>query len=376
MKKRLALLLGVFLVLTAVFAACSQPAATARHTRWSETGEKYTFKITMSDFATEGSSLFKSYTRNFNLKGDNDQVTDTAVTCYKDDVITSTEGIWMSGWDQLRPVDADGTYTVDVKYEATSITVETKQTLYSQYKTEDLTKLDCLQTVSKCDVTAKEENPFTNNEGRTTLRSVTETSVVFANDAKQLPISSVTENHGYYIGQIAQSLSDYKYETTYDFANKKVSVKKDGGEAEERAIKGECIDANQLLTYVRSLDKSSAAFQDSPSVAVYDVTTNNVSTASFALKREFNLLFDNNGQEAVVSVNAVTVAVGGMPFMAQYNLPDLTKLGDGFDYLPLSADRRCKYTTVKFRSGWYSYELQPDEYYQHAIDEARIKSVA
>lgn len=330
----------------------------------------------MSDFATEGSSLFKSYTRNFNLKGDNDQVTETAVTCYKDDVITSTEGIWMSGWDQLRPVDADGTYTVDVKYEATFITVETKQTLYSQYKTEDLTKLDCLQTVSKCDVTAKEENPFTNNEGRTTLRSVTETSVVFANDAKQLPISSVTENHGYYIGQIAQSLSDYKYETTYDFANKKVSVKKDGGEAEERAIQGECIDANQVLTYVRSLDKSSAAFQDSPSVAVYDVTTNNVSTASFALKREFNLLFDNNGQEAVVSVNAVTVAVGGMPFMAQYNLPDLTKVGDGFDYLPLSADRRCKYTTVKFRSGWYSYELQPDEYYQQAIDTVRIKSVA
>ena len=131
-----------------------------------------------------------------------------------------------------------------------------------------------------------------------------------------------------------------------------------------------------MLTYVRSLDKSSAAFQDSPSVAVYDVTTNNVSTASFALKREFNLLFDNNGQEAVVSVNAVTVAVGGMPFMAQYNLPDLTKVGDGFDYLPLSADRRCKYTTIKFRSGWYSYELQPDEYYQQAIDTVRIKSVA
>ena len=374
MKKRLALLLGILLVLTAAFAACSQPAPTTRQSRWGEGTETHTFKITRADFAENGG--FNTYPRTFKIKGDDGQVKDTTYTCFKDDLITSTETIWMNGLDELRPVDVSGTFVMTVKYETTSYRVETEQTLYCQYETAKLNELNCSDKFAALDVTDKEENPFTDNDGCTVLRSVTKTDLVFANDDKQLPVSSVTENDGYYIGKTAQTVSKYKYETTYDFANKKVSVKKDGGEAVERSLKGECIDASQMLVYIRSMDKSSNAFQDNPSVSVYDPITDSTTSATFALNRKVNLLMNNDGQEAVIIANAVTVAVGGAPFMAQYNLPDLTgeSYGNGYDFLPVTAGKRCKYTALKFRRGWFSYEPQPNEEYVGVINAAKLKN--
>lgn len=373
MKKRIALLVGVLFVLIAVFAACGQTTPTERYVRWNQ-DEKHTFKITLSDFAGLGSDrLFNKYTREFDKVNDQGETTKNAVTCYKDDVITNSESLIMEAYDQLRPVDAQGTFTLEIKY-GTNVTLVTDQKLYSQYNTETLQALNCLDALKDRNVTNKDENPFTDNNGRTTLCSTTHSEVVFKNDANQWPISSVTENKGFYIGKLAQSLSDYKYEATYDFDNGKVSVKKNGGEAVEQKLSGKCIDANQLLLYMRSLDKSSEAFKDNPSVSVYDVTTGTVSTASFALSRQFYLLFDNNGSEAVISVNSLLSSVGGVPFMAQYNLPDVSTVGDGYDFLPKSASRLPKYTTVKFRSGWYSYEMEVDEYFQQAIDAIKLKN--
>lgn len=373
MKKRLALLIGVLLVATLVFAACSQPAETVRQVRWAES-ETHTFKITLSDFAESESKLFNSYTKKVLQNGDGEELTEKDVTCYKDDMITSSESLVMANGDQIRPVDADGTFTLSIKQDTpTTWKLETHQVIYSQYETETLQKLDCLDTLKEC-VAKAEENPFTNNDGRTTLRSETNSTVIFANDATQLPVSSVSENRGFYIGKIAQAVSNYKYETTYDFSKKKVSVKLNDGEAEERSISGNCIDANQFLLYVRSFDKSSAAFKNNPSVAVYDVTTNSVTTAAFALNRQFNLILAN-GEETVIPVNTVLSTVGGIPFMAQYNLPDMTTVGEGHDFLPESGSKRCKYTTVKFRSGWYSYELQLDEGLQQAVNAIKLNIV-
>lgn len=377
MKKRLALLIGVLLIMTVVFTACSQPAATARVARWSEKGETRTYKISLSDFADDGKTLFKNYSQTFSQKDEDGKITEKKVTCYKDDVITSSEPTIMLNSDQVRPIDASGTYTMKIQYEATSIKLVTTQVIYSQYETELLQNLGCLDEFknSAINVTEKEENPFTNNENRITLRSETNSAVTFANDPNQLPISSATENKGFYIGKIAQSLSEYKYETTYDFNNKKVVVKKNGGEAEERSISGNCIDASQLLLYIRSYDKSSTAFQDSPAVSVYDVTTNSVYTAAFGLNRQFNIILEDNGEQSVVAVNAVNATVGGMPFIAQYNLPDLTAVDKGYDCEPLSADKRPRYTTVKFRSGWYSFELQLDEEYKQIINAVKYQNV-
>ena len=373
MKKSLALLIGVMLVLILTFAACSQPTPTAKYVRFNES-ETHTFKITLSDFANNSNNLFNVYTKKFSQKGEDGKTTETTVTCYKDDIIMSTEATLMNGYDQLRPVDASGTYTMNIQYGSTTTKYATTQILYSQYNTEDLQALNCLETLKDYNVTNKEENPFSNNEGRTTLRSETKTEVVFTTDADQTPVSSLTENKGFYIGKIAQAVSNYKYVTTYDFDNKKVTVTKNDGEAEERELKVNCIDANQLLMYMRSLDKSSEAFQDSPSVTVYDATTGNTSTVTFALNRQFYLIFDNNGTQSVISVNALLSSIGGMPFMAQYNLPDMTKVGDGYDFLPQSAGKRPKYTTVKFRSGWYSYEMQVNDYYQQAIEAVRLQN--
>lgn len=381
MKKRIALLIGVMLLLSLAFAACGQAAATERNARWDDKGESYSFNITMADFASEGSSLFNSYTRSVNEKNTEGNEKQVNITCYKDVVITSTEAATLAGGDQLRPQDVKGTYTLNI-VEDTSTTCKlvTEQELFSQYDTNKLKELNCLDKLKDCEVKA-DENPFTDNEGRTTLRSKTHIEVVFKNDSTQLPKSSRIENEGFYIGSLYQGLSNYKYETTYDFDNGKVIVKKNNGEAEERKLNlaknGSCIDAAQLILYVRSLDKSSAAFADTPSVSVYDVTTDNLSTASFGINRGVYTILNNNGAEAVAKLDSVSVTVGGMPFMSQYNLPDLTSVnGKAYDYLPISGDKRCKYTTVKFRSGWYSYELEATGNYQDTLNAIDVKAEA
>lgn len=361
MKKKISLLVGVLLILSVLFAACSQQAATTKSIRWEEQGESYSFKISLSDFSNDGNTLFNSYSKKIMKTNSNGESKEETITCYKDNVISSDATVFANA-DQLRPIDACGTYTMSISRDTSTSTLVTEQVIYSQYDTSKLQELNCLDKLSAYVV--NDNSLFANNAGRTVLRSTTMSTVIFANTADQQPEKSTLENKGFYIGKIYQGASDYKYETTYDIANRKVTVSKNGGEAEERTLniakKGTCIDSSQLLLYVRSLDKSSAAFADNPSVAVYDVTTDLISTASFAINRDFNLILNGNGEETVATVHAVNVAVGGMPFMAQYNLPNISKIndeGEGYDYIPLSGDRRCKYTTLKFRSGWYSYEM-------------------
>lgn len=352
MKKKFALLLGVLLLLTGVFAACSN-SVTNKTVRW-EDNETYTFNITLADFAEDGHS-FNPY----EIKINKDDGTQTTVQCYKD-IITSQESSLFSTYDQVRPVDVTGTYTMSILFDSSvSRKLVTTQEMYSQYETATLEALGCLDSLRDYVVTG-DDNPFEKNEGRTTLRSKTTSVVVFSNDAEQLPVSSEKVNEGYYIGKIHQGPSNYKYETTYDFDNRKVTVKKDDGEAEERKLGvakgGSCIDAGQVLLYLRSWDKSSSAFGNTPSVSVYDPVTDVLATAQFALERSFDAILNNNGTNFAASVNALYVTVGGRPFLAEFNLPDLTE--KNLDFIAATgASKTCKYTTIKFRSGCYSYEL-------------------
>lgn len=359
MKKRIAILLCTLLMLVAVFASCNRAAATNHPARWDE-NESYTFNITLADFETaEGSaSLFKPH----DVAVKNDDGTEKTVTCYKDAEI-SQEKFTMESSDEVRPVDVKGTFTMKIVFDTSDTRkLETNQVLYSQYETKTLQDLNCLDELKDYDVTDKEENPFENNNGRTTLKSTTVTLVVFSNKSSQLPISSVKENTGFYIGKIYQGKSNYKVESTYDFDNRKITVKKNDGEAVEKKLKNgtTCIDASQILLYLRSLDKTAAGFQDTPSVSVYEPVTDAFYTVSFALNREFNAILNNNGVDVGVKVHCVSVTVGSRALMSQYNLPDLTKAGEneqGLDFLPSQTAKDCKFTTVKFRSGWISYEL-------------------
>lgn len=332
MKKKIALLISALLALVCIFAACSQAAATNKVARW-DAGETYTFNVTLASYDTEQSI------------------------------------------DEISPLAVKGTFTMTISTNnANSKKLETKQVVYSQYDTQSLKNLNCLDKLSARVATAA-ENPFDDNAERTTLRSETTTTVVFS-DADQSPVSSVKENKGYYIGKEHQNLSEYKVEATYDFDKHVVTVKQNNGDAEEKKLgtNGVCIDSAQLLLYIRSLDKSSEAFQDSPSVYVYDPITATLCTAKFALTREYNAILNNNGEEVGTKIHAVSVTVDSKLFMTEYNLPDLTKAGQdeqGLDFRPTGADgKTCKYTTVRFRSGWYSYELS--EYDQQIIEAIKV----
>lgn len=375
MKKKIALLLCALLMSVVVFASCNRAAPTNHPTRWDE-NESYTFNISLADFETEfgKTALFKSH--DVTLK--NDDGTDKTVTCYKDYEIPQ-ESFSMERTDEVRPVDVKGTYTMDIVFDTTDTRkLVTKQVLYCQYETKTLLDLNCVETLSGYDVSDKDENPFTDNHGRTTLRSEVTSTVVFRNKESQQPVSSVKESKGYYIGKIHQGASDYKAETTYDFENRKITVKKNNDEPFDKKINNgvTCIDASQMLLFVRSLDKTAAGFQSTPSIVVYDSVSDSMYTASFALNREFNAILNDNGENVGAKVHCVTVAVGNRPFMTQFNLPDLTKAGEneqGLDFLTsqTAGAKDCKFTTVKFRSGWISYELS--EYDANWINAIKLK---
>lgn len=371
MKKRIAILLFALIALLSVFAACSK-TPTTKSVRW-EDNESYTFNISLADFNVDGGTLFKSH--DYSIKKDDG--TDTIVKCYKD------AGAIVTDNDEICPAAAKGTFTMSISFDTTtSRKLETTQVIYSQYAKETLQSLGCLDKFEggEYDVTAKEENPFENNEGRITLRNQTTSTVLFTNDANQLPISSVKENTGYYIGRREyQGPSNYKYETTYDFDNRKITVKNKDGEEEVIKLKkgATCIDSSQVLLYLRSIDKSASAFSDSPSVSVFDPVVNKSAlTATFALEREFYAYLNNNGTYLGASVQAVAVTIGGRAFLTEFNLPDLTAAGEGgkgLDFLPATgAGKTCKYTTIKFRSGWYSYELS--EYNAEVLSAIDLKN--
>lgn len=360
--KRTAFLLGLILALALILTACNN-TATAVNIRWNEK-EDFTFNIELADFNTaeDAKTFFNSYT--------NDNK-----TYYKDSLMSATEGSVFATADQLRPVDAKGTFqmTIDKTEVSTERKLTTKQTLYAQYKTEDLTKLNGeILTVLKSAVApaAETEGMFETTEGRTVFKSVTETGVTFVNDQTQKPVSSYNRTDGYYIGKTHQGLSKYDISTVYDFDNRqaKVTWKDADGkeEVKDNALGvrkgGYCLDANQMLLYVRSLGKTAEDFNDSPSQSVYDPYYNTLATANFALNREANVALTNGGDMAYVTLNAVAVSVNGAPFMYQINLPDLTAKNVDVGQAVSANEKPPKYTTVRFRVGSFSYELQDGEF--------------
>lgn len=370
MKKKIALLILTLVALTAILTACNSVATTIV-VRWNES-EDYTFNISLADFDTSenATGFFKKYLYE-------------NATYYKDLAISAQEVASLTTADELRPENAGGTYTYSLRRSSGTSQgeVTAKQTLYVQYKTETLQSFECWDELKKDFAVAadSEENPFTNHEGLTTLKSITETSAKFADDTNQRPVSSSTKLNGFYLGKLHQEISKYEVVTEYDFDKNvaKVTVTENGveGEVKEQKLSvaksRNFIDSNQILTYLRSLEKSATSFQDNPTVTVYNPLTNATAIASFNFSYDQKVVLNNNGENFYTSLNAVGVNIGGMAFMMQENLPDRLASKDKDVYNTVGDTKYSKYTTVRFRVGYCSYEL--DSYDQDVLTALNAK---
>ena len=187
------------------------------------------------------------------------------------------------------------------------------------------------------------------------------------------------ETHGFYIGRRHQEVSGYKVETNYDFSGKRptaeISVTLDGDKEATTYNKkfnrnASFIDSNQLILYLRSLDKPSGGFPDKPAVLAFNPFTRESTTVSFYLSNNNKVMLNDkqHGESITASLDLVTVAIGGTYFMQQYNVPNLKS--KDVDVLH-GIYNNPKYTTLRFRVGYLSYELaQYDEAIWNALKPA------
>ena len=339
MKKRLALLILMILVLSIALVACNKTEATDIAPRW-QRNEEFTYNITKADFESQ---------RDVAMNGE---------------LLHSLNEL-----DEIEPKNICGTYTMKIARSSTNLsstfvwTVTTEQVLFAQYAKTDLDPLsdEDLQPVLVADATM-----FGEIEGVETvvLRSTSHTEVQFENTPNQTPIYSKMEMHGFYVGRKHKEVSGYTVETKYDFSGKRPTasgtITIDGEQPTTFDKKfnknASFIDSNQLLTYVRSIDKPTDGFKDRPSVQVFNPYTQETATVSFTLTNKFKALLTDSskGDPIKANVDHVAVAIGGTYYMQQLNVPNL--LSKDVDTLHENTDKPM-FTTVRFRIGYISYEL-------------------
>lgn len=346
-KLSVILLLALSLVLT--LSACSSTEKTYTSPRWKN--EIHTFKVSKAIL-------------------ENTTVVRDGVTYIKEPGASSYEPN-VNQADEVVPQDISGTYVMKISVNETdkTCTFSTEQILFVQYPASLLQGSSSWNTADEKGnklsdkVVAQDSSdyPFERDEAYITLKSVTTTKVVFHNDAYQRPISSENHVDGFYIGKTAQTVSKYDLATTYEFNEKnKVSITVNG---EKQTASGtfaeKFIDANQILLYVRSLDKTSSSFQDSPTVSIYMPQADKIVKASFVFTYACNTtVADANGEDAYVKLNAVGVVIDGTALLTQLNVPDTVNADKKYlDSIPNVGSSADKYSTLRFRSGIYSYRL-------------------
>lgn len=352
MKRFTVLLVATVLALTLVLAACSTTEKTDTMFRWSDSGTTtYVFDIELSDFSGQSTPLFTSYAQQNGI--------------YYKDIAMSAAVENPDNKDEIKPVTAKGTYTMTISSEAdagSSCLFETTQVLYAAYNRFDLQALENWSELDKIDIAYdSEEVPFNANDNQVVLKTETTTSVKFEKKAAQRPIESSTIVKGFYVGKKHQAVSEYSVSTKYDFDKNTATVTMNGGEPQVNTLNitsgKNFIDANQLLLYIRTLEKGTTKFQDSPTVVVYTPYTNTAYTASFSFSYTANVALEiGEGEDAVwhyVGLNSVSVLLDGTPYLNQLNLPDTLK-EKGLDCVGDTPN----YTTVSFRSGYFSYRLR------------------
>ena len=353
MKRKLALLILMILSLTVVLVACGNTVKTEIALRWES--ESYTFNISLADFAPDDSEdVFKTekhenkiYVKDMEISGE---------------VFSGSRAVHL---DEIRPIDVAGTYQLNIikSDSASNWKMVTKQTIFAKYSKSVVTlSEEELQSILP---DSQDEIGITAGENDVILKSVTETEVLFEVNNKQTPISSKTSVNGFYVGNKHQEVTSYTVETTYDYSESRPKAKtvKKTAEGEETlefkfAKNATFIDSNQILLYVRSLDKSGAKFPDNPSVMVFNPYSQETANATFLLSHDNNMILtrtvDKDGktttENAYTNLSVVSVLIGGIAFMQQQNIPDTLKNVDMIIDKP-------KYTTVRFRVGHLAYEF-------------------
>ena len=364
MKKKFTLLVTLLLALSVLLTACGNNAKETKSTvRWNE--ESYTYHVSLADFE-------------YGVE------TDAETKVYKEKSMT---GEVFSSLDEITPFAVDGTFSMQLTKAGDVWTVTTQQTLYVMYldvqvggrlisEIEELKGLivedyasvapSLVEAASKKETTSEgealsENDASSENEvSKIVLKSTTSTSVSFKNET-QRPKESHSEVDGFYLGQAHQQATSYELKTVYDYSGKRpmANVYRDGSETATQYKLANNItvyDSNQLLLYVRGLEKTQSNVQDNPSAQFFYPVTGETVTANFTdFKYESpSVITDKNRdpEEKTVNLNRVCVALGGMAYMAQENIPD---------YVSGNIDKTkgdtYKYTTVHFRVGYLSYEL-------------------
>ena len=356
MKRKIALLVFVILVLCLTLTACNKSVATDITTRW-ET-ETHVFNISLADF--------KGNTNGFNYYTPDGDVAENGK--YQKDIGFSGE---FSNWDELRPVAVNGKYTINIAPSPDGTAycdVTTKQIMCVAYsETAIPTNSELLSAKASAEQMEQCKFVDTFDSNVVVLYSSTETSVRFENTASQKPLSSSVKVDGFYAGKAAQQLTKYEISTEYDYSAKRpiatIKLKTSEGEQEleykfARNSAGTFIDSNQILVYLRSLNKSSSSFQDNPSKSVFNPYTQTLQTANFGMSYDYNVLLSDTTQNTTLatSLNVVSVAVGNNAFMMQENLPDRLAKKNIDVYSTLSGNG-SKFTTVRFRVGYFAYEI-------------------
>lgn len=362
MKRKFALLLFLLLTVVTVLSACNSVPATGVAVRWAGRNESHTFRISLADFQKTDADTNKP-TNSFAVYKDDDGKD------YRKDVSPVNEVF--SALDEIRPVAVDGTYVINISSDAanSSCTATTEQTIYAQYAKVSVAQNGTELNLPACDnweqlaerLASPEEiaaTSLTEADDKVIFKSTSRTSVTFSDNTQQ-PISSSSEVHGFYIGLLNQQVSEYKLQTTYDFSNSRKPVVKvvcnDVEKEYALARNTSIIDANQLLLYVRSLEKTSTSFQDTPSVRIFNSLTGETLPASFSFTYDFAAVITDPSRteapEKHVSMNIVYATVNGHHYMVQENIPDAA----GID--KTNAGTTPMYTTNRFRVGYLAYEL-------------------
>lgn len=379
-NKSIAAIILLLVITATLLVACNNTPVTGFIARFDKK-EHYEFNISLADFNNNlnDNELFAHY-------GTDDD------PYYKDLAISNAENYSLRNADEVRPTRVGGTYTVDFAMNEGRQygTLTTKQVLYVQYarkgngiivdpvaETPDV--LDCFDKLDKFVVTG-DDDPLKSDADHVTLKSTTDTSVGFYLTDSFKPQESSTKVNGFYVGKTFRGASEYQISTAYDWEGKRpvaTVTLTSGGNTQEQSYtlpsagQVRIIDSNQMLAYVRCFDKSSASFQDSPSAYVFNPYTGKTHVLRFTYAYKFNVILTRGEETKRTQLSAVGTALDGNPLLMQFNLPkwlsdndlDTTIVGAGSETYP-------KYTTVRFRSGYLSYELSDyDEEIWKALDQ-------
>ncbi len=262
--------------------------------------------------------------------------------------------------DEVKPDNVTGTLTVTYsKDDDNNFVYSTEQTVYLGYTTENFRYISSLPGIDEfCVSDIFPENMHT-------VKCVTKTSVTF--NEKQLPVASTKEINGVYASYNGYSqISKIKMATTYNLDDYTATVTIDDGEPMTHQIelkKGtKFIDANQIAVYARSLEKNDA-FQDMPTVSVYEPIGNTIKTAYFAnFNKEERVLLKQNDDTCAV-LTSLSVCLDGtalqnrLMFIASVPAHLTAENGHCLDTVVLNSADISKLSQVKFTSGYLSYEL-------------------